>query len=123
MAETVENTYKSLAPTRKERVHSILARLGHDLSDWNNIKGVAAKAPANPKYCYNWSFEHPSKAVAVCIWYAEISYDEDSIFQANNLRGGSTGQSIVSRSIWKRRARAVDRDIKLAYLNRLPINA
>jgi 5-methylcytosine-specific restriction protein A len=123
MVEAIEDTYNSLWPKRKESVHSILAGLGHDLSDWNNIKGGLAKASANPKYCYNWSFENPGKAVAVCLWHAEIGYDENAIFQSNNLRGEPVSDSIVSKNVWKRRALAVDRDIQGAYLNRLPIDA
>ena len=123
MTETIESTYNSLWPKRKESVHSILTRLGHDVSDWDNIKGGAAKAPANPKHCYNWSFANPGKAVAVCLWHAEIGYDENSIFQANNLRGEPVSDSIVSKNVWKRRARAVDGDVRLAYLTRLPIDA
>ena len=123
MTETAESTYNSLNPARKESIHAILSRLGHDLSDWNNIKGGASKAPVNPKYCYNWSFENPGKAIALCLWYAEISYDETSLFQVNNLRREPVSDSIVSKNVWKRRARAVDRDIQLAYLNRLPIDA
>jgi hypothetical protein len=123
MPETMERIYNSLWPVRKDNVHSILAQLGHDLSDWSNIKGGVAKAPANPKYCYNWSFENPGSAVAICLWHAEIEHDGTSIFQTGNLRREPTGRSIVSRNIWKRRARAVDRDIQLAYLNRRPIDA
>jgi len=123
MTETTENTYNSLWPKGKESVHSILTRLGHNLSDWNNIKGGAAKASVNPKHCYNWSFANPGKAVAICLWYAEIEYDETSLFQANNLRGDPVSDSIVSKNVWKRRARAVDGDVRLAYLNRLPIDA
>ena len=123
MTEMTEATYPFLWPARKESVHSVLMSLGHDLREWNEIKGGAAKAPSNPKYCYNWSFENPGKAVAVCIWYAEVNQDEGSVFQANNLRGEPISHSVVSRNVWKRRARAVDDHVRLAYLNQLPINA
>jgi 5-methylcytosine-specific restriction enzyme A len=123
MTETGENTHTSLWPKRKDSIYSILARLGHDLSSWSKIKGGAAKASTNPKYCYNWSFENPGKAVAVCVWHAEISYDGTTLFQTNNLRGEPVSDSIVSKNVWKRRARSVDKDILSAYLNRLPIDA
>jgi 5-methylcytosine-specific restriction protein A len=123
MAEMTETTYTSLWPARKENVYSILNRLGHDLKDWNNIKGGASRAPSNPKYCYNWSFENPGKVFAVCIWYAEISHDESSLFHANNLRGEPMNHSIVSRNIRKRRAGVVDNHVQSAYLNQLPIDA
>jgi predicted HNH restriction endonuclease len=45
------------------------------------------------------------------------------LFQENNLRREPVSDSIVSKNVWKRRARAVDRDIQLAYLSRLPIDA
>jgi 5-methylcytosine-specific restriction protein A len=123
MTETIKDLYNSLWPKQKDSIHSILRNLGHDLSDWNNIKGGAAKAPVNPKYCYNWSFENPGKAVAVCLWYAEITHNETSILQENNLRREPVSDSIVSKNVWKRRARAVDKDIQTAYLNQLPIDA
>jgi 5-methylcytosine-specific restriction protein A len=123
MTEAIQSIYNSLWPKGKETVHGILTRLGHNLSDWNNIKGGPAKAPVNPKYCYNWSFANPGKSIAVCLWYAEIGYNETSIFQANNLRGEPLSDSIVSKNVWMRRAGAVDRDILRAYLDRLPIDA
>ena len=87
MTGTAENIYDSLWPARKESIHSILSLLGHDLSEWNKIKGGASKASVNPKFCYNWSFRNSNKAVAVCLWHAEIDYDDTSIFQQRNLRG------------------------------------
>jgi 5-methylcytosine-specific restriction protein A len=123
MTETIANSSDFLWPKQKDSIHSILTKLGHDLSDWNNIKVGAAKAAMNPKYCYNWSFENPGRAVAVCVWCAEITSDEIPIFQANNLRREPVSNSIVSKNVWKRRARAVDKDIQTAYLNQLPIDA
>ena len=44
-----------LKPTKKRLVMDILIEADFDVSDWGRYKG---KSPAaNPRYCYNWSFE------------------------------------------------------------------
>ena len=53
-----------LKPIRKLLVMNLLREIGVDVSQWKNYKG--AHASANPKYCYNWSFEQPGEVVVVC---------------------------------------------------------
>lgn len=59
-----------LKPLRKSSVMDLLAEAGFDVSDWKNVKGQPPSR--NPKYCYNWSFEQPGEAIAVCLWHRSL---------------------------------------------------
>src|ERR1700759_3011486 len=75
-------TLSELKPTQKHLVMNLLSEAGFDVSDWARYKG---KTPAaNPKYCYNWSFEQPGEAFAVCLWHDGLKKKGDEIYHSFN---------------------------------------
>ncbi len=64
------STIDDLKPLRKALVMDLLAEAGFDVSDWKNVKGQPPSR--NPKYCYNWSFEQPGEAIALCLWHRDL---------------------------------------------------
>jgi 5-methylcytosine-specific restriction protein A len=55
---------QDLRPTKKSLVMDLLKEAGCDVRAWADYGGPPA---ANPKYCYNWSFEQPGEFVVLCI--------------------------------------------------------
>jgi 5-methylcytosine-specific restriction protein A len=107
-----------LKPKQNHRVMDLLAEAGVDVDAWKNYKGPPA---ANPKYCYNWSFEQPDELVVVCIWHKSLKFDGSSVFHRSKRREyGAVGTS-PSEVIWNRRADAFDQSLELAYRQRLPV--
>lgn len=115
--------YELIKPYERQTVFELLEQAGFDLKDWGESKYGASRAAANPKYCYNWSFEEPGQAIAVCIWYAEIMDDGRVLYHSNNMRVEPVSNNLTSARIWKRRAVAVDKHIRAAYIDQLPIRA
>ena len=58
---------EGIRPRERHRVMDLVAEAGVDVSDWANGKGGAAKATANPRYCYEWAFVEPKKLVVLNI--------------------------------------------------------
>lgn len=107
-----------LKPKTKHLVMHLLDEAGVDVSEWKNYKGPPA---ANPKYCYNWSFEQPDELVAVCIWYNGLKLDGSSVVHKSRHKNyGAVGTS-PSEAIWNRRAAAFDESLELAYRQQLPV--
>ncbi len=106
-----------LKPTRKARVMDLLGEAGFDLSDWKNYKG---KSPAaNPKYCYNWSFDQPGEAVAVCLWHETLKQSNGNVsyHRKPNARAYRADKSAV----WNLRNSQFDAKLELAYRQQLPV--
>lgn len=107
-----------LKPKEKYLVMDLLAEAGVDVEAWKSYKGPAA---ANPKYCYNWSFEQPDELVAVSIWHKSLKLEGSSVVYRSKLRNyGAMGTS-PTEVIWNRRAEAFDQSLELAYRQRLPV--
>ncbi|ABQ32863.1 HNH endonuclease [Bradyrhizobium sp. BTAi1] len=107
-----------LKPKDKHLVMDLLAEAGVDVAAWKNYKGPPA---ANPKYCYNWSFEQPDELVAVCIWHRGLKLEGSSVVHRSKPRNyGAVGTS-PSEVVWNRRAEAFDQSLELAYRQRLPV--
>lgn len=113
----------SIKPAEKARVYNLLEQVGIDVSDWANFKGGKAKAAANPRYCYNWSFIKPDEFVVVCIWHAEIDERDGVVIHKNNLRIAGAARFGASAAMWTRRATNTDSHIQKAYLEQLPVIA
>jgi 5-methylcytosine-specific restriction protein A len=114
---------KSIYPLGKRNVYDILQDLDFDVRDWANYKAGKGPPAANPRYCYEWSFLQHFKGLAVCMWHAELSEDGAKVFYKNNVRGRPEAMNPRSQSIWLRRARALDANLQLAYLNALPVHS
>ena len=91
---------------------------GVDVSDWANCKGGVAKAAANPKYCYEWSFIQPGKVIVFNLWHDQMEEsDGEVITRKLNIRdfaGKRKGPE-------KRRGLEMDKAIQTALRDKLPI--
>jgi 5-methylcytosine-specific restriction enzyme A len=113
-------TIESLEPTEHLLVMDLLANAGLDVSPWRNYRGKSAAA--NPKYCYNWSFEQPGEFVAVCLWHENLRPSKDKVvyrIPPRRNRPAKTSQEVT----WRRRRADLDRHIHLAYTQQLPLRA
>ena len=91
-----------LKPTEKRLVMNILAEAGFDVSDWSRYRG---KSPAaNPKYCYNWSFEQPGEAFAVCLWHPELEEKDGEIYSSFNPSVRLARRTDKGAANWNKRA-------------------
>lgn len=109
-----------LRPTQKLLVMDLLEKAGFDVNEWANYKG---KSPAaNPKFCYNWSFEQPGECVAVCLWHRNLEARGGTVIYHRNpkrlrLRSGP------GANVWNRRLTDFGQALELAYHQQLPIKA
>jgi 5-methylcytosine-specific restriction enzyme A len=106
-----------LRPKQKLRIMDLLADAGIDVSHWKDYKG---KHPAaNPKYCYNWSFEQPGELVAVCLWHSDLKYLEGQILYH---RLTDLPERIgPGEPVWRRRDTEFGIKLELAYRQQLPV--
>src|SRR4051812_26162085 len=96
------STTDRLRPVRKLLVMDLLREAGIDVSLWKNYKG--GSPAANPRYCYNWSFEQPGELVAVCLWHNSLKLKNGRIIFQRSPRALASMRSESGPSIWKRRA-------------------
>jgi 5-methylcytosine-specific restriction protein A len=108
-----------LKPTKKLLVMDLLHEAGFDVSDWSNYNG---KSPAaNPKYCYNWSFEQPGEMFAVCLWYSTIEKSGDQISHPFKPSSRLINSSEPGSANWRKRSNEMQDRVRRAYEQELPI--
>jgi len=108
-----------LRPTKKHLVMDLLASAAVDVSHWKNYKG---KSPAaNPKYCYNWSFEQAGERVAVCLWHRELELHKGTTIFRRKPRHRSSIRKEPGASVWNKRSEEFGRNLELAYRQALPV--
>ena len=113
---------EELKPRRAARVIDLVAAAGHDVSDWKNFKGGARKEGSNPKYCYEWSFVQPGKAVVLNLWYEELQEINGEVVQRLNYRRHAKNlPQAAARGTWAKRAKAMDDAFALAAAKALPV--
>jgi 5-methylcytosine-specific restriction enzyme A len=105
-------------PSKRLRVIDLVRDAGVDVSDWANVKGGEARAGANPKYCYNWSFVEVGKVVVLNLWHAELDVSNDSVIRRFNLLEMYKHEGSPVR---KTRADALYDAVRTAYMCGLPI--
>ena len=108
-----------LRPTQKLLVMDLLKEAGFDVSAWKNYKGT--RPAANPKYCYNWSFEQPGEAVAVCLWHKNLKQNNGYVLYRRKPRALTSVREEAGAAIWNRRDADFGKSLELAYRQRLPI--
>ncbi len=103
-----------MLPTEKHRLIDLVQGAGLDVSDWANFKG---KNPSqNPKYCYQWSFMVPNRALILNIWHDQIKERRDgTIYLELNIRHFGSQR----KGAEKRRAVEMDNGLQFAAVNRL----
>jgi len=112
-------TLADLKPTKKHLVMDLLADADFDVSDWQNYKGTSPAA--NPKYCYNWSFEQPGETVALCLWYRSLKQKDGTIFYNRRQRAHSALRKEPGSNVWNKRDADFGKNIELAYRQQLPV--
>lgn len=77
-------TKSELQPTEKRKVIDLVRAAGIDVSDWANFEGGKARAAANPKYCFEWSFVEPKKVAVLNLWFEQMKQrGQDIVFDLN----------------------------------------
>ena len=73
-----------LKPTQKRKVIDLVREAGINVSDWANFEGGKARAAANPKYCFEWSFIEPKKVAVINLWFEQMKQrGKDVVFDLN----------------------------------------
>lgn len=108
-----------LKPVQKLLVMDLLKEANFDVSDWKNYKGT--HPAANPKYCYNWSFEQPGETVAVCLWHRSLKLVDGNILYNRKPRAFASARKEPGASVWNRRDADFGKNLELAYRQQLPI--
>jgi 5-methylcytosine-specific restriction enzyme A len=113
---------QDLRPRKPARVIDLVAAAGHDVSDWKNFEGGAKKEGSNPKYCYEWAFTQPGKAVVLNLWYEELQELDGEVVQQLNYRLHEAKlPKTAARGTWAKRSRSMDAAFALAAARALPV--
>jgi 5-methylcytosine-specific restriction protein A len=111
-----------LKPAHPARVIDLVAAAGHDVSDWKNFEGGSRKEASNPKYCYEWAFTQPGKAVVLNLWHEELQEVCGHVVQQLNYRTHAARlPRTAARGTWAKRAKAMDNAFALAATRALPV--
>ncbi|WP_315805389.1 HNH endonuclease [Bradyrhizobium sp. SZCCHNS3002] len=97
----------------------LLNEAGFEIGPWKNYKGN--RPAANPKYCYNWSFEQPGEAVAVCLWHRSLKQGKGGVSFRRKPRGFAALRKGPGANVWNRRDADFGKNLELAYRQQLPI--
>jgi hypothetical protein len=77
-------TKSELRPTQKRKVIELVRDAGIDVSNWAKFPGGKARAAANPKYCFEWSFVEPKKVAVLNLWFDQMKQrGQDIVFDLN----------------------------------------
>jgi 5-methylcytosine-specific restriction protein A len=111
-----------LEPKKRHRIMDLVEEAGVDVRDWANIKRGTKWAAANPKYCYEWAFIQAGKLVVLNLWFDLMRNDDSAnTFQSVNYREFANQQRHLDRVVVAERADRMDRVIREAFLNNLPV--
>ena len=111
-----------LMPKSIKRVMDLVQEAGVNVSGWGN--------PANPKYCYNWSFVEPNKVVVLNLWHENLREDGSIVSAILNMRTVASEQTELAATsrekkskylIRTRRAIEMDVAIQIALRLNLPV--
>jgi hypothetical protein len=107
-----------LKPKRRDHVMDLVASAGVDVSDWANYADGTRSARANPRYCYNWSFEQPGAVVVLSLWHEDMELANGRIVQRHNFWKWA---HTASKAAWTGRARKMGAAIAAAWEEGLPV--
>jgi 5-methylcytosine-specific restriction protein A len=110
---------ESLKPLRKFLVMNLLAEAGFEVDHWKDYRGE--HPAANPKYCYNWSFEQPGETIAVCLWYRSLKERNGTIVYDRKPRAFASTRKERAASVWNRRDSDFGNNLEIAYRQQLPV--
>ncbi len=97
----------------------LLKEAGFDVRHWARYRG---KSPAaNPKYCYNWSFEEPGEAFAVCLWFTDLKKKNKEIYHSFNPTSFGPRRKGRGSANWNKRSDELRDRVRRAFQQQLPI--
>ena len=108
-----------LKPTHKALVMDLLKDAGFDVSAWKDYRGRSPAA--NPKYCYNWSFQQAGEAIAVCLWHKSLRVRGDALAFHRKPRAWSSSRRTPGAPLWNKRDAEFAANLELAYRQQLPV--
>ena len=112
---------ESIKPSGRERVMDLVQQTGIDVSDWSNYAKGASAPAANPRYCYEWSFESPD-VVVLNLWHGNMKEEQGRIIHRENYRGDAEAHRAAgAKSNWYQRGFALDRSLQAAIRGNLPV--
>lgn len=114
-------TRADLKPQKRLLVMHILQSLGMDVSKWADMKGGAARAASNPKYCYNWSFVQPGEFIVACLWHESLKQRGDKLCYEISRGKRAKPRTEPGTGSLNKRANDFDRNLWLAYSEALPL--
>lgn len=107
---------EDLHPTGKNRVIDLVQAAGVDVTDWGNYARGPRWAAVNPRYCYEWSFVEPNKAVVLNLWHANLREQRGSVSVDLNMREEAQRlKDFHAKPVWIRRALKLGDAIELAH--------
>jgi 5-methylcytosine-specific restriction protein A len=113
-------TLAEIEPRTLGRVMDLVREAGVDVSAWANLKGGAARAATNPKYCYEWSFVEPKKVAVFNLWHGDMEERDAVIFLRLNMRvQARTAARLKDKASWVKRAYGMDRALQAAFRDKL----
>ncbi|MCP3386339.1 hypothetical protein NLM31_38755 [Bradyrhizobium sp. CCGUVB4N] len=110
-----------LKPHARLLVMDILRSLGMDVSHWANMKGGAARAASNPKYCYNWSFLQPGEFVVACLWHENLKERDGKIYYEVTRGKWTRPRTEPGTGSVNKRANDFDQHLWVAFSEALPL--
>lgn len=109
-----------LQPTEQHRVMDLVKEAGIDVSQWSNFKGGAARAAANPKFCYEWAFTEEGKAVVLNLPYRDIIEEDGFVRHKVDLRDLERGYG-AGNAVKRNRLQRLGEAIRKSFQQELPI--
>lgn len=111
-----------LKPRTKKLVFDLVEEAGFDVTDWRASATNPAKAKANPKYCYEWSFVESGKVVIFNLWHDIMKVlDGEIVYQENFRANAAFHRANGGKSQWSTRGDKLDAAVDIAARNKLPI--
>jgi hypothetical protein len=81
-----------------QKVIDLVSAAGIDVSDWANYAGGKARAAANPKYCYEWSFVEPKKVAVFNLWFEQMKpRGQDIVIDLNFREFPAVSEFVTSK--------------------------
>lgn len=119
---TLDEDLASLKPKTRLLVFDLVEEAGFDVSDWRVSASNPAKAKANPKYCYDWSFIEPGKVAIFNLWYDAMKISDGEIVYQDNFRANAASHRTSGGKVqWITRGKKLDAAVSVAARDQLPV--
>lgn len=112
---------QALKPTAKRNIIELVEESGINIVEWAfTTAGETVKNPAsNPRFCYDWVFKDGTEKFTFCLWHAECTEDDNSIYYRGNIRAAMQRGEVEGPR--RKRADAFDTAVQNAFFLKLPV--